>query len=175
VSQPAPVQGWSELLLALPEFLLTDARIDAHDEVAAAWIAVDLLRRMRQAPDPHTAHRRLGAFYKCAVTVVVAEITRLATTVDTWQDEILDAALAQHHLAHPPPISRSGQVVDTIRRPVEVHRQPDAPSDRRPTKVIQTRRQAEGAVPCRRTAHHHPCHTSASPPRIRTPTIRNRR
>jgi hypothetical protein len=35
MSQPAPVQGWSGLLLALPEFILTDARIDEHDELVA--------------------------------------------------------------------------------------------------------------------------------------------
>jgi transposase len=62
---------------------------DSDDEVAAAWVAVDLLRRMYQAPDRDTAHRRLVAFYEWAVTVEVAEITRLATTIDTWQDEVL--------------------------------------------------------------------------------------
>jgi hypothetical protein len=35
VSQATPDQGWSELLLALPEFDLTDAFIDAHDELVA--------------------------------------------------------------------------------------------------------------------------------------------
>jgi transposase len=35
MSDPTPVEGWSELLLALPEFLLTDARIDEHDELVA--------------------------------------------------------------------------------------------------------------------------------------------
>jgi transposase len=62
---------------------------DTDDEVAAAWIAVDLLRRMYQAPDRDTAHRRLVAFYEWAVEVEVAEITRLATTIDTWQNEVL--------------------------------------------------------------------------------------
>jgi transposase len=62
---------------------------DTDDEVAAAWIAVDLLRRMYQAPDRDTAHRRLVAFYEWTVEVEVAEITRLATTIDTWQDEVL--------------------------------------------------------------------------------------
>ena len=35
MTDPTPVQGWSELLLALPEFLLTDARIDEHNELVA--------------------------------------------------------------------------------------------------------------------------------------------
>ena len=62
---------------------------DTDDEVAAAWVAVDLLRRMYQASDRDTAHRRLLAFYEWAVEVEVAEVTRLARTVDTWQDEVL--------------------------------------------------------------------------------------
>ena len=56
---------------------------DTDDEVAAAWIAVDLLRRMYQAPDRDTAHRRLITFYEWAVTVEIPEITRMATTIDT--------------------------------------------------------------------------------------------
>jgi transposase len=62
---------------------------DTDDEVAAAWVAVDLLRRMYQAPDRDTAHRRLVELYEWAVAVEVDEITRLATTIDTWQDEVL--------------------------------------------------------------------------------------
>lgn len=37
---------------------------DTEDEVAAAWYAVDLLRRMCAAPDRDTAHRRLVAFQR---------------------------------------------------------------------------------------------------------------
>jgi transposase len=62
---------------------------DTDDEVGAAWVALDLLRRMYQAPDRDTAHRRLVAFYEWAADVDVDEITRLATTIDTWQDEVL--------------------------------------------------------------------------------------
>ena len=62
---------------------------DTDDEVAAAWVAVDLLRRMYQAPERDTAHRRLIELYEWAVAVEVDEITRLATTIDTWQDEVL--------------------------------------------------------------------------------------
>ena len=35
VNDTTPVQGWSELLLALPKFVLTDATIDEHDELVA--------------------------------------------------------------------------------------------------------------------------------------------
>ncbi len=62
---------------------------DSDDEVAAAWIAVDLLRRMYQAHDRDTAHRRLVTFYEWAVEVEVDEVLRLAKTIDTWQDEVL--------------------------------------------------------------------------------------
>ena len=62
---------------------------DTDDEVAAAWIAVDLLRRMYAAADRGTAHRRLVTFYEWAAAVEVPEITRLATTIDTWQAEVL--------------------------------------------------------------------------------------
>jgi transposase len=62
---------------------------DTDDEVGAAWVAVDLLRKMYAAPDRDTAHRRLVTFYEWAVNVDVAEVTRLARTIDTWQDEVL--------------------------------------------------------------------------------------
>lgn len=62
---------------------------DTDDEVVAAWVAVDLLRRVYQAPDCDTAHRRLVTFYEWVVAVDVAEVSRLATTIDTLQDEVL--------------------------------------------------------------------------------------
>ena len=65
------------------------AVVSSRSEVAAAWYAVDLLRHMYAAPDRDTAHRRLVAFYEWAATVEVEEITRLAHTLDTWQDEVL--------------------------------------------------------------------------------------
>ncbi len=62
---------------------------DTDDEVGAAWVAVDLLRRVYQAPDRDTAHRRLIAFYEWVVHVDIDELTRLATTIDRWQDQVL--------------------------------------------------------------------------------------
>jgi transposase len=62
---------------------------DTDDEGAAACVAVDLLRKMYASPDRDTAHRRLVAFHEWAVTVEVAEVTRLARTIDTWQEEVL--------------------------------------------------------------------------------------
>jgi transposase len=62
---------------------------DTDDEVGAAWVAVNLLRRVYQAPDRHAAHRRLVVFYEWAVHVEMDELTRLATTIDRWQDQVL--------------------------------------------------------------------------------------
>jgi transposase len=62
---------------------------DGDDEVASAWVAVDLLRRMYQSPDRDTAHRRLVAFYEWAVEIDIEEVNRLARTIDTWQEEVL--------------------------------------------------------------------------------------
>jgi len=62
---------------------------DTDDEVGAAWVAVDLLRKMYAAPDRDTAHRRLITFYEWVVEVDVAEVTRLARTIDTWQEQVL--------------------------------------------------------------------------------------
>lgn len=62
---------------------------DPDDEVAAAWVAVDLLRRVYAAADRDSAHRRLVVFYEWVAEVDVAELTRLATTIDRWQDEML--------------------------------------------------------------------------------------
>jgi transposase len=44
---------------------------------------------MYKAPDGDTAHRRLVTFYEWAVEVEVDEVSRLAKTIDTWQDEVL--------------------------------------------------------------------------------------
>ena len=62
---------------------------DTDDEVGAAWHAVDLLRRMYQAPDRDSAHRQLVALYEWVVDVDLPEMTRLGTTIDTWQDQVL--------------------------------------------------------------------------------------
>ena len=60
---------------------------DPDDEVAAAWVAVDLLRRVYQADDCDITHRRLVTFYEWVVEVDIPELTRLATTIDRSQDE----------------------------------------------------------------------------------------
>ncbi len=48
MSQPTPVQGWSELLLALPELILINARIDEHNELVAH---IELPRDVQTCPE----------------------------------------------------------------------------------------------------------------------------
>ena len=48
MSEPTCVQGWSELLLVLPEFILTDARIDECNELVAH---VQLPRDVQACPE----------------------------------------------------------------------------------------------------------------------------
>ena len=61
MSQPTPVEGWSELLLALPEFLLTHVFVDEHDELVAHvelprdGAALHPLRDDRAPPGPRPA------------------------------------------------------------------------------------------------------------------------
>lgn len=60
VSQPTCAQSWSELLLALPEFTLTHAHVDEHDELIAT---VQLPRDVQACPrcgliELHTVHVR---------------------------------------------------------------------------------------------------------------------
>lgn len=68
-----------------PLWALPWKQTPAHsDRGTARWrscsIAVDLLRRMYQAPDRDTAHRGLVTFYEWVVAVEVDEVTRLAKT-----------------------------------------------------------------------------------------------
>ncbi|WP_052665860.1 transposase [Nitriliruptor alkaliphilus] len=44
---------------------------------------------MYAAPDRDTAHRRLVAFHEWLVPIDLTEVTRLARTMDTRQDQVL--------------------------------------------------------------------------------------
>jgi hypothetical protein len=56
VSDPTPVEGWAELLLALHEFIQTEAQIDEHDELVAA---VELPRGLQPCTRCGVIHRHL--------------------------------------------------------------------------------------------------------------------
>ena len=62
---------------------------DRFGEVAAAWLAKELLREVYAALDAGHARRRLTVFYQWCADAEVAELTRLARTVSAWQAEVL--------------------------------------------------------------------------------------
>jgi transposase len=62
---------------------------DPDGEVAAAWLAKELLREVYGAVDHAHAARRLVVFFGYCAEVEIPEITRLARTIDRWRDEIL--------------------------------------------------------------------------------------
>jgi transposase len=96
---------------------------DPDDEVGAAWVAVDLPRRVYQAPDRDTAHRRLVTFYEWVVEVDVPELTRLATTIDRWQDEVL--AFFDTRRATNAATESANVKIKSIRRAARGFRNPD--------------------------------------------------
>ena len=60
MSDPTPAEGWAELLLALPEFILTDADLDERDQLVAV---VELPRDVHPCTrcgviDHHPVHDR---------------------------------------------------------------------------------------------------------------------
>ena len=66
---------------------------DPYGEVGAAILAKELLREVYAARDLAHARRRLIVFFQHCDDAQVAELTRLARTIDRWQAEVL----AYHH------------------------------------------------------------------------------
>lgn len=66
---------------------------DPDGEVAAAWVAKELLREVYAAAGPAHGRRRLTVFFQYCADAEVPEVTRLARTIDRWREEIL----AYHH------------------------------------------------------------------------------
>jgi transposase len=75
-------RGWERLRAGL-------AAGDPDGEVAAAWLARELLAEVYTAIDLGHAKRRLLVFFQHAADVEIPELTRLATTIDRWRDEVL--------------------------------------------------------------------------------------
>ncbi|AZI58811.1 ISL3 family transposase [Nakamurella antarctica] len=69
--------------------------LDVNGDVAAAWIAKELLRDVLACKDNgglrYEIWRRLDEFYTFAARCSTPEIHRLATTVDTWQEPMITA------------------------------------------------------------------------------------
>jgi transposase len=75
--------GWDRLIAGLETG-------DPTGEMAAAWIAKELLRNVYKATSAHRAHLALIDFYfHCAERPHIAELTTLATTIDAWETQIL--------------------------------------------------------------------------------------
>lgn len=62
---------------------------DPADQVAAALVAKEHLRDVYSAPGLRSARGRLAKFYAHCSDADVAELTRLAKTVRSWEAEIL--------------------------------------------------------------------------------------
>ncbi len=62
---------------------------DHDQQVARAWIGKEQLRKMYAATDADQARRRLSDFYTQVADAQVPELTRLATTISRWQNEVL--------------------------------------------------------------------------------------
>lgn len=75
-------KGWERLRAGL-------AAGDPDGEVAAVWLARELLVEVYTAVDLAHAKRRLIVFLQHAALAEIPELNRLARTVDTWSDEIL--------------------------------------------------------------------------------------
>lgn len=93
-----PLYRARRVLLCADERLTEDrfewmrALLDAGDpdgEVRAAWVAKELLRDVYRAVDLAHARRRLIVFFQYCAEAEVAEVTRLARTIDRWAPEIL--------------------------------------------------------------------------------------
>ena len=75
-------RGWQRLLDGLTAG-------DPDGEVAAAILARELLADVFAAAGVEHARRRLNVFLQHCADSDIAELPRLARTVDTWRDEIL--------------------------------------------------------------------------------------
>ena len=76
-------RGWERLRAGL-------AAGDPDGEIAAVWLARELLSEVYAAPNLPAAKRRLIVFFQHAADADIPELTRLARTIDRWRDEVLD-------------------------------------------------------------------------------------
>ena len=93
-----PLYRIRKLLLTAAEQLTGRGRVrlraglaagDPGGEVVAAWQGKELLRGVYAAGDLADARAALDRFYRWADGVGVAELSRLARTVRTWETEVL--------------------------------------------------------------------------------------
>ena len=75
-------KGWDRLRAGL-------AAGDPDGEIAAVWLARELLSEVYNAHGLAHARRRLIVFFQHAANAEVPELTRLARTIDRWSNEVL--------------------------------------------------------------------------------------
>jgi len=86
---------------------------DPDGETAAAILGKELLREVYAAPTIQRARWRLVRFYEYAAEAEVPELTRLATTVSRWEQEILNFHLNRISTG---PVEAQNLVTEKIRR-----------------------------------------------------------
>jgi transposase len=87
---------------------------DRDGEIAAVWLARELLSEVYAAPDLAAARRRLVVFFQHAADANVPELTRLAGTIDRWRHEVL--AYHQTGGASNGPTEAVNLLIEKIRR-----------------------------------------------------------
>ena len=100
-------RGWERLRAGL-------AAGDRDGEIAAVWLARELLSEVYAAPDLAAAKRRLIVFFQHAADANVPELTRLARTIDRWRNEVL--AYHQTGGASNGPTEAVNLLIEKIRR-----------------------------------------------------------
>ena len=86
---------------------------DPTGEVGAAILGKELLREVYAAPTLKSAHWRLVRFYGYAAEAEVPELTRLATTVSRWEQEVLNYHVTGISTG---PVEAQNLVTEKIRR-----------------------------------------------------------
>ena len=107
-------RGWERLSDRQREKLFCAlAEGDPTGEVGAAILGKELLRESYFAPTARRAHWRLVRFYTYVAEADVAELTRLATTISRWEQEVLNFHTTRISTG---PVEAQNLVTEKIRR-----------------------------------------------------------
>lgn len=107
-------RGWERLSDRQREKLFFAlAEGDPTGEVGAAILGKELLRESYFAPTLRRAHWRLVRFYAYAAEADVPELTRLATTISRWEQEVLNFHTTRISTG---PVEAQNLVTEKIRR-----------------------------------------------------------
>ncbi len=107
-------RGWERLSDRQREKLLAAlAEGDPDGETGATILGKELLREVYAAPNLQQARWRLVRFYEYVAEAEVPELTRLATTVSRWEQEILNFHVTRISTG---PVEAQNLVTEKIRR-----------------------------------------------------------